>query len=68
MPTWQSHRGRAAVLVRDHGPDHPEAQAELRDMRAERLAEHVAKVVAQAPPLTDAQRERVVALLRAGAA
>jgi len=38
-----------------------------RDYAAERLAEHVAKVVAQAPPLTPAQRDRIAVLLRGGA-
>jgi len=33
-----------------------------------RLAEHVAAVVAQAPALTPAQRDRIAALLRGGAA
>ncbi len=35
---------------------------------ATRLAEHVAGVVAQAPPLTPAQRDRIAVLLRGGAA
>jgi len=34
---------------------------------AEKLAEYVAKVVAQAPPLTPTQRDRIAALLRTGA-
>lgn len=33
----------------------------------DRLAEHVARVVAQAPPLSPAQRDRIAALLRGGA-
>jgi hypothetical protein len=32
------------------------------------LEEHVKYVVAQAPPLTDAQRDRIAAILRAGGA
>ena len=32
-----------------------------------RLAEHVARVVAEAPPLTPAQRDRIAILLRGGA-
>ena len=35
-------------------------------MRAELLAEHVAKVVAEAPPLTVEQRERIAAILNVG--
>jgi hypothetical protein len=37
-----------------------------RDLRAEVLAEHVARVVAEAPPLTDAQAQRIVGLLLTG--
>jgi hypothetical protein len=37
-----------------------------RDLRAMRLEEHVAKIVADWPPLTDEQLDRVAALLRAG--
>ncbi len=39
-----------------------------RDYAAEKLAEYVVKVVAQAPPLTPAQRDRIAALLRSGVA
>jgi len=37
-------------------------------LRAERLADYVSRAVAQAPPLTPEQRDRIVALLRAGGA
>jgi hypothetical protein len=33
-------------------------------MTRERLADYVAKVLAAAPPLTNAQRESIIALLR----
>ena len=56
---------------RRHRPDDPEraehANELRRDYAAERLAEHVAKVVAAAPPLSPAQRDRIAALLRGGA-
>lgn len=39
-----------------------------RDHAAERLAAFVAKTVAAAPPLTDAQAERIAGLLRGPAA
>lgn len=32
------------------------------------MAEHVRRVVDEAPPLTDEQRERICAILRGGAA
>jgi hypothetical protein len=41
--------------------------AARRDLAAERLAEHVKRVVDSAPPLTTAQRDRIAALLRPGA-
>ncbi len=36
------------------------------DYAEAKLADYVAKVVAEAPPLTPAQRDRVAALLRGG--
>jgi hypothetical protein len=48
-------------------PDDPVLAQARRDLRAEILAEHVARVVAQAPPLSAEQVERIAALLRAGA-
>jgi hypothetical protein len=38
-----------------------------RDLNAERLAEHIRRVVDAAPPLTPEQVERLSTLLRAGA-
>ncbi len=34
-----------------------------RDLAAEKLAEHVRRTVAAAPPLSDAQKQRLLALL-----
>jgi hypothetical protein len=42
-----------------------------RDMRAAQLAEHIRRVVAEAPPLTDQQKAKLAVLLltpKAGAA
>ena len=64
MSTWQHHRGRVAALSRDRAPDDPELLDERLSLRAERLADHVQRVVSQAPPLTEAQRDRIAALLR----
>ncbi|BDB59573.1 hypothetical protein [Rhodococcus sp. RDE2] len=66
MTTWTSERARAASLSRSRNSDDPELLEAKRNMRALKLAEHVARVVAQAPPLTAEQRERIVVLLRAG--
>jgi len=54
-PSVRSLHGRLAVELR-------------RAYVAEKLAEHVAKVVAEAPPLSPAQRDRIAVLLRGGAA
>ena len=64
--SWTSERARVASLSRSRAADDPHLVGARRDLRAERLADYVAKVVAQAPPLTPAQRDRVAALLRAG--
>ncbi len=37
-----------------------------RQLKAERLEEHITKLVAAAPPLSAAQRDRLAALLRGG--
>ena len=67
MPsTWTSERARYASLSRSRPADDPELIEARRNMRALKLEEHVARVVAEAPPLTDEQRERIAALLRAG--
>jgi hypothetical protein len=71
MSTWTSERARIAAITRgiragERKPDDPELVEARRNLAALRLAEHVAKVVAAAPPLSQEQRERIVALLRAG--
>jgi len=67
-PTLASAHGRVAALKR-HYPTEPSRAVGTaeRDLAAEKLAAYVAKVVAQAPPLSPAQRDRIAALLRGGA-
>ena len=57
-------RGRVASLTRSRPADDPELIEARANLAAEKLAEYVARVVAEAPPLTDAQRDRIAALLR----
>ncbi len=65
--SWTQERARYAAISR-HRPGDSAALAETaRDLAAERLAAHVERVVAQAPPLTPGQRDRIAALLRGGA-
>lgn len=60
----------AAHAARSRRPDDPAAVAAVqdraRDYWAETLAEYVGQVIAKAPPLTDAQRQRIAALLHSG--
>jgi len=67
-PTLASAHGRVAALKRHHSADPSCVVGAERDLAAEKLAAYVAKVVAQAPPLTPAQRDRIAILLRGGAA
>lgn len=67
MTSWTHHRARVAGLrSQGRSVDDPAVLDAKRDLKAERLAEHVRQVVNQAPPLTPAQRDRIAALLRPG--
>jgi hypothetical protein len=57
-------RARIAALTRSRQADDPELVAARRNLKAMRLEEHVARVLAEAPPLTDEQRTRLAELLR----
>lgn len=67
-PTIYHHRARIASLTRSRAADDPELLTARRDLRAERLAEHIERTVAEAPPLTPEQLDQLKALLRAGGA
>ena len=60
------HRGRVAALSRSRKPDDPELVDARRNMRTERLADYIARVVDAMPPLTNEQRDRLALLLRGG--
>lgn len=57
-------QAKHAAAVRWHRPDQDET---ARDFAAEAIAEYVERYLADAPPLTDDQVARVVALLRPSA-
>ncbi|MEJ3658769.1 hypothetical protein WEH80_38020 [Actinomycetes bacterium KLBMP 9759] len=59
-----ARRGRLNALQRYRGDNDPAVLEARRDLAAEVLAEHVRRIVAAAPPLTESQRERIAALLR----
>lgn len=67
-PAVSHPRAIQSALSRYRSPDDPALLAAKRDTRAEVLIEHVERVVNEFPPLTDAQVERIAALLRAGGA
>ena len=59
---------RVGALSRSRSESDPEYLAARRDLRASQLAEHIARAVAEAPPLTDEQRDCLATLLRGEAA
>jgi hypothetical protein len=59
-------RSRYAILTR-HRPDNDQERMEAaRDYRALSLEQHIQRVVAEAPPFTDEQRDRLRVLLAPG--
>ena len=56
-------RARVANATRYHGPDASQTVLAKRDLRAANLAAYINRVVAEAPPLTDEQRDHLRALL-----
>lgn len=57
-------RSRVAVAHRRH--DSEAIRSATRDLAAAKLSDYVARIVAEAPPLTGAQCDRIAALLRGG--
>lgn len=66
--SWTTHRARVGALSRSRSANDPELLQARRELREAMLAEHIAKAVAEAPPLTDEQRDRLATLLRGEAA
>lgn len=62
--SWTHERAKVASLSRSRPANDPELVAARRNLKAIRLEEYVEKVVAEAPPLTDEQRDRIATLLR----
>lgn len=61
---WTNSRAKVAALSRSRSANDAELTKARRDLAAERLAEYVQRVVANAPPLTDEQRATIAGLLR----
>lgn len=65
--SWTAERARVASLSRSRTPDDPDLVDARLNLRTEKLAEHIERVVNAAPPLDDARRDRLAALLRPSA-
>jgi len=65
--SWTAERARVASLSRSRTPDDPALVGARRDLKAARLEDHIRRVVAEAPPLTDEQRDKLAAILRGAA-
>jgi hypothetical protein len=61
-------RARLGVEVRTKGANSPEALAARRDLAAAKIEQYVTRVLAEAPPLTAAQCDRIVSAVEIGAA
>lgn len=59
-----SKRAKVAALSRSRTKDDPELLTAKQDLAASKLAQYVERVVAEAPPLTTEQSDRIAALLR----
>ena len=68
MSTWTSERARVASLTRSRTPDDPDLIEARRNLRAERLALYITRVVDAAPPLSPTQLDKLALLLRGGEA
>lgn len=66
--SWTIERARVASLSRSRTSDDPDLIEARRNLKAELLADYVARVVATAPPLSPEQRDRIATLIHSGGA
>jgi hypothetical protein len=62
-PDRRRLRGRVAALSQTRPEDHPDLVAARAELRAAKAEDYISRLVAEAPPLSDAQRARLAALL-----
>ena len=65
--SWTHERARVARLSQTRKPDDPDLAQARERLRVARLEEHVRKLVDSAPPLDEATKLRIAALLRPSA-
>ena len=63
-PAVAHARAQVGALSRSRTPDDPDLIEARRGLKAARLADYIAKTVADAPALTPDQREQLATLLR----
>jgi len=63
MSTWTHYRAQVATLSRSRTADDPDLVEARLNLRAARLEAHIEKALADAPPLSDQQLERIARLL-----
>lgn len=66
--SWTAERARVASLSRSRNTDDPDLVNARQNLKVERLAAYIERVVAEAPPLNEAQRTRLTAILSGGGA
>lgn len=62
--SWTAERARVASLSRSRTPDDPDLIAARQALGTELLADRIARLVAEAPPLPPAQVDRLTSLIR----
>lgn len=62
--SWTTERARVASLTRSRNTDDPDLVTARQRLKAARVEDYIARVVAEAPLLTPEQRDRIAALLR----
>jgi hypothetical protein len=62
--TWRHKRAKLARLSQKLAPDAPELRELRTELRTQRTAEYIERVLAAAPPLTSEQRAKLAELLR----
>jgi hypothetical protein len=62
-PEVSHRRAQVAASKRHRGADDPRSMDAVRELRETMLAEHIQRIVAQAPPLSAEQRNRLAVLL-----